>query len=74
VINGFEGGNFNLLFETPTPLHYEPGCGGRFDAGRFRGLLNGESTTGFELFWNGCTAPALTLFGNIASEEPAAGR
>jgi hypothetical protein len=67
VVNGFGGGDFNFLFETPAPLHYEPGCGGRFDAGLFRGLLNGEATTGFELLWSGCTAPALTLFGNVGS-------
>ena len=68
VINGFQGRSFDVTFGTPTSLHYAPGCGSQLDAGMMRGLMDGGTTTGLELRWSGCAAPALTLFGNIEGQ------
>ena len=67
VLGGTSGGiivgNFHFLFDTPTPLGFDPACGTGITAGSFRGRLNGDDTIGFEQVWSGCGASTTSLFG-----------
>lgn len=56
-------GNFRIVLDTPTPLHYNSGCVSDIDAGVFRGLLSGSETVGFTATWSGCGDPVFDLFG-----------
>lgn len=56
-------GNFRMVLDTPTPVHYNTACGTEIDAGQLRGLLNGQATVGFTATWSSCADPVVVIFG-----------
>ena len=65
-------GNFRMLLDTPTPVHYNTACGSNIDAGQLRGLLNGQGTVGFTATWSSCADPVVVIFGASAPAAVAA--
>ena len=65
-------GNFRMLLDTPTPVHYNTACGSQIDAGQLRGLLNGQGTVGFTATWSSCADPVVVIFGASAPSAVAA--
>jgi hypothetical protein len=63
VGKGISGDDVHFSFSTPTPLHYMTGCASTINSGVLRGLLNGDTDTGFRLTWSNCNGPALVMFG-----------